>query len=289
MLKFQKINVKINIGCRIGVIIMGIINWNEALLPYEQAVDELVIKFKSLEREYQRAQKHSPIENVEGRVKSIASLIEKANKRNIPVNKALDVLEDVAGIRITCKFVEDIGRVVDLIRQRDGIDMHIIEEEDYITNTKSSGYRSYHMTIEYPLVGIEGIKNIKCEIQIRTMAMNFWATIEHSLRYKYNGNMPEKLIARLQACAEAAFKLDTEMTTIRDELLEAQKIKQTKENLVDSILKNIQNLYFYAHADKMNQFNEEFIKLYQEGNVEKLHHFNEQLETMAKLYNVKYI
>lgn len=268
---------------------MGIINWNEALLPYEQTVDELVVKFKSIEREYRRREKHSPIECVEGRVKSISSLLDKATKRHIPMEKALDILEDIAGIRITCKFVEDIGKVVDLIRKRDGIDMHVLEEEDYITNTKSSGYRSYHITIDYPLITANGVQNIKCEIQIRTLAMNFWATIEHSLRYKYNGNMPDELKERLQNCAEAAFQLDNEMTTIRDELLEAQKIKQTKENLVNTILKNIQNLYFHAHVDKMNQFNLQFMELYQEGNVDKLNEFNNQLETMAQLYNVKYV
>lgn len=267
---------------------MDVINWKEELLPYQQAVDEMIIKFKSIQREFKRKGIHSPIEQVDGRVKAISSILDKANKRNIPSNKALEKLEDIAGIRIICRFVEDIDRVVALIRERDGIDMTILEEEDYVTNTKKSGYRSYHITVKYPIVTSTGKRDVIGEIQIRTLAMNFWATIEHSLRYKYNGNMPDELKTRLQVCAEAAFKLDTEMTTIRDEILEAQKIMQTKDNLVNEIINNIHNLYYYAKVEKMNEFNKEFIDLYQEGNIEKLFEFNNQLETMAQLYKVQY-
>jgi putative GTP pyrophosphokinase len=121
------------------------------------------------------------------------------------------------------------------------------------------------------------------------MAMNFWATIEHSLRYKYDGNIPQELKNRLQNCAEAAFKLDNEMTTIRSELLEAQKEKQTKKMVVDEIVDNIHNLHTYASCDKMNEFNDRFLKLYQEDNLDKLMDFNRQLETMAQIYNVKYV
>lgn len=268
---------------------MDIINWDRELLPYEQAVDELVIKFRAIKREYVKTGKHSPVDSVDGRVKTVASIIEKSNRRNIPIDKALDVLEDIAGIRIICRFVEDIYKVADIIRTRSGNDMQVIQEEDYIKNFKSSGYRSYHMTIVYPIITVEGKREYKCEIQIRTMAMNFWATIEHSLRYKYDGNLPQELKTRLQNCAEAAFQLDNEMTTIRSELLEAQRTKQTKEFVVNEIVKNIHNLYNYANMEKMNEFNAQFLKLYQEDNLEKLLEFNNQLETMARIYNVKYV
>lgn len=268
---------------------MGIINLKEELLPYQQAIDELFIKFNSIKNEYKRLEMHSPIESVEVRVKSMASILEKANSRGIPSNMALSKLEDIAGIRIICKFVEDIEKVVQLIKDRDGKDLTVIEEEDYVTNTKSSGYRSYHITIKYPVITALGYKEIFCEIQIRTMAMNFWATIEHSLRYKYNGNMPKELKERLQSCAEACFLLDTEMTTIRDEIIEAQKIIQTKNNLVQEILQNLQNLYYVGKFEKVNEFNREFIDLYQEDNLEKLFEFNRKLEMMAQLYKVKYL
>ncbi len=233
---------------------MDILNWKEVLLPYEQVVDELIVKFNSIKREFKTQGLHSPIEQVDGRVKAIASIIDKANKRNIPMESIFDKLEDISGVRIICRFVEDIDKVVSIIRERD--DLEVLQEEDYITNTKKSGYRSYHITINYPIVTVMGKKDIKAEIQVRTLAMNFWATIEHSLRYKYNGNMPDELKERLQVCAEAAFMLDTEMTTIRDELLEAQKIVRTKNNLVNEIINNIHNLYFYAKVEKMNEFNQ---------------------------------
>ncbi len=268
---------------------MDIINWNEALFPYKQATNELYIKFNGIKKEYADLEKHSPIELVQTRVKSISSILEKANRRDIPLSKIFDTLEDIAGVRITCKFVEDIYKVVQLVRNRVGKDLTIKEEEDYINNTKSSGYRSYHITINYNVITATGYKQIPCEIQIRTMAMNFWATIEHSLRYKYNGNMPKHIREKLEACAEASFKLDKEMGTIRDEIIQTQRVMQTKEHLVNKILKNIQNLYYIGKIDEMNKFNKEFIDLYQEGNIENLYHFNNKIETMANLYKVNYL
>ncbi len=268
---------------------MEVVNLKEIMLPFKQAVDELFVKFNSLKAEFNNLEMHSPIETVEIRVKTINSILEKAKKRSISLLKAIETLEDIAGVRIICKFVEDIEKVVHLIRLRDGKDLIIIEEEDYITNTKSSGYRSYHITIKYPVETALGFKEVFCEIQIRTMAMNFWASIEHSLRYKYNGNMPENLKRRLEVCAEACFKVDTEMTTIREEIIKAQKILQTKDNLVQEILQNIQNLYYIGKVEKVNEFNKEFINLYQEDDLEKLFEFNRKLEMMAQLYKVRYL
>jgi putative GTP pyrophosphokinase len=268
---------------------MDYINWKYELLPFEQAVDELVLKFKAIRREFIRTNKHSPIDSVTGRVKSVASIIEKSNRRGIPITESLEKLEDIAGIRIMCRFVEDIYKVVDCIRHRSGSDMRVIQEEDYIKNYKSSGYRSYHITIAYPMATLNGSREYKCEIQIRTMAMNFWATIEHSLRYKYDGNIPDELKIRLQNCADAAFQLDKEMTTIRSEIMEAQRAKQTKKLVVDEIVENIHNLYTYASLDKMNEFNRKFLVLCQEDSLEKYVEFNKQLETIAKIYNVKYV
>nr|MBC9708349.1 GTP pyrophosphokinase family protein [Enterococcus sp.] len=119
-------------------------------------------------------------------------------------------------------FVEDIHQVVEIIRKRK--DMKVLQERDYITNKKASGYRSYHLVIEYPVQLISGEKKILAEIQIRTLAMNFWATIEHSLNYKYQGVFPEEMSERLQRAAEAAYQLDEEMSSIREEIQEAQRL-----------------------------------------------------------------
>ncbi len=268
---------------------MDLINWDEQILPYTQAVDEFIVKINNMKKEYEALKIVPPFEEVHGRVKSISSILDKANRKNIPSDKIFDEIWDIAGIRIICRFVEDIERVANIIRQRGGYDLDVIEEEDYITNTKESGYRSYHMTIKYKMVTIDGVKELPMEIQIRTMAMNFWASIEHSLRYKYSGNLPDELKERLRSCADAAFMLDKEMATIRDDIIEAKMVSETKNNLVDGIVRNLHNLYYVAKMEKVSTFNKKFLEIYQKGNLEELRDFSQRLQTMAKLYKVEYV
>ncbi|MBC1435591.1 GTP pyrophosphokinase [Paenilisteria rocourtiae] len=195
-------------------------HWEDFLAPYKQAVEELKIKLKGMRSQFQLANNHSPIEFVTGRVKPVSSILDKANKKDIPLDRLVEEMQDIAGLRMMCQFVDDINVVVSLLRQRN--DFRIIEERDYITNKKPSGYRSYHVVIEYPVETVQGEKKILAEIQIRTLAMNFWATIEHSLNYKYQGEFPEDINVRLKRAAEAAFLLDEEMSEIREEVQEAQ-------------------------------------------------------------------
>lgn len=197
-------------------------NWQHFLLPYQQAVNELKVKLRGIRKQYQEQGEHSPIEFVTGRVKPVDSIKEKMVRRHVQEDRLEQDMQDIAGLRIMCQFVEDIYAVVDLLRQRS--DMTILEERDYVTNVKPSGYRSYHIVIEYPVQLVTGEKKILAEIQVRTLAMNFWATIEHSLNYKYQGAFPEELSARLQRAAEAAFRLDKEMSEIREEIKEAQTL-----------------------------------------------------------------
>lgn len=261
---------------------MNLLDWKTELLPYEQAVDELTVKFNGMKRDFLMLHKQSPIESVTGRVKTVASIIEKTNKRRIPLNEALNQLEDIAGVRIICRFVQDIDRVVQLIRKRAKYDMKILQEEDYIINVKDSGYRSYHLTIEYPVLQFSEVKNVKCEIQIRTMAMDFWATIEHSMRYKFNGKMPDDIKERLHSCAEAAFNLDMEMAQIRHDLIEAKDLNKDRDDLVDLIIEHIHELSLYLSADQMSEINYQFLQLYQEGNLIKLSEFRRQLQDLLE-------
>jgi len=207
-------------------------NWEQFLAPYKQAVDELKVKLKGMRSQFSQEDEHSPIEFVTGRVKPIASILDKANVKGIPLDKLETEMQDIAGLRMMCPFVDDIIRVVELLRKRN--DFEIVEERDYILHKKKSGYRSYHVVITYPVQTIKGEKRILMEIQIRTLAMNFWATIEHSLNYKYKGQFPKDIQMRLQSAAEAAFRLDEEMSTIRGEIQEAQAIfnrkKETKKD-----------------------------------------------------------
>ena len=202
-------------------------NWQHFLLPYQQAVNELKVKLRGMRKQYQDEEQHSPIEFVTGRVKPVESIKEKMVRRHVQADRLEQDMQDIAGLRIMCQFVEDIYQVVDLLRQRS--DMTILEERDYISNVKPSGYRSYHIVIEYPVQLISGEKRILAEIQVRTLAMNFWATIEHSLNYTDQGAFPEELSARLQRAAEAAFHLDNEMSEIREEIQEAQNLFSYKK------------------------------------------------------------
>ncbi|MEI4831427.1 GTP pyrophosphokinase family protein [Bacillus sp. FJAT-53711] len=202
-------------------------NWEEFLAPYHQAVGELKVKLKGMRSQFEMLAEHSPIEFVTGRVKSFASIIDKAEKRNIPLDRLQEEMQDIAGLRMMCQFVDDIKPVVEYLRKRN--DFEIVEERDYVTQKKESGYRSYHVVVSYPVQTIRGEKKVLVEIQIRTLAMNFWATIEHSLNYKYRGRFPEDIKVRLQRAAEAAYLLDEEMSSIRLEIKEAQKIFSRKQ------------------------------------------------------------
>lgn len=196
-------------------------NWDVFLAPYKQAVNELKIKLKGIREQYEQVAQHSPIEFVTGRVKPVNSIIAKAARKGISLEQLETSIQDIAGIRVMCQFVEDIQMVLHLLRNRN--DFRIVEERDYIIRTKPSGYRSYHVVIEYPVQTIAGEKNVLAEIQIRTLAMNFWATIEHSLRYKYHDKIPTDIQERLLRASEAAFQLDEEMSQIREEIREAQE------------------------------------------------------------------
>jgi len=197
--------------------------WEIFLSPYKQAVDELKVKLKGMRSQFGIVNANSPIEFVTGRVKPLASIYDKTLEKGLafePSKQLGDELGDIAGLRIMCQFVDDISTVTELIRQRK--DMRVVAERAYITHNKPSGYRSYHMIVEYPVETIQGKKVVLAEIQIRTLAMNFWASIEHSLNYKYKGMFPEEIKNRLQSAAEAAFRLDEEMSSIRSEIQEAQ-------------------------------------------------------------------
>jgi putative GTP pyrophosphokinase len=240
-------------------------DWGKFLLPYQQAVEELKIKFKSLRKELKSRDEYAPIEFVTGRVKRISSILEKARRLNVPLDRLESGIEDIAGIRIMCQFVDDIHRVAELIRQRK--DMILVYEKDYITHYKESGYRSYHVIVEYPVQTSLGSMPVLAEIQIRTLAMNFWATIEHSLNYKYKEQLPPHVKERLRSAAEAAFQLDTEMSSIRKEIVESQMEFENSAGTVRNVLNAIQELYFYRKIREAAQFQLRFNELWEQEDI----------------------
>ena len=259
--------------------------WRELLIPYELAVKELVMKFNHLKKEHQEKDLYSPIEEVTGRVKSINSILEKMQRKNISWEELEEKVEDIAGVRIICQFYEDIEKVADLIRNRS--DMQVLEIKDYVTHMKESGYRSYHMIIGYSIETLEGKKEIRAEIQIRTLAMNFWATIEHSLQYKYKGNMPPHLAERLTNAANSIIQLDTEMSSVRNEVMDAQNSMLHQSNLVADILNNIENLYHYSNKREVAKIQDEFYRIYKRKDLKQLERFHRELDIIAEGYQAQ--
>lgn len=259
--------------------------WREILDPYVLAVDEIVVKFNHLMKCYRSRGEYSLIEQVTGRVKTISSILEKAEKKNIKLQNFEEEIDDIAGIRIICQFVEDIYIVVDIIKSRS--DMKVKSEKDYIKHIKQSGYRSYHMIVNYNVETLQGTKEIQVEIQIRTLAMNFWSTIEHSLQYKYKQNIPFEIRERLTAAANAVLSLDKEMSEVRLDIMEAQNAFKKKANMVSDILINIQNLYKVADKADVIRIQDEFFRIYENGDENKLAEFSLKLENISAAYKVQ--
>ncbi len=278
-MNYVKIDMTVKIEQRVSE--MEYEKWDEVLAPYDHAVEELKVKFKNIRKEFMAKGEYSPIEFVTGRTKKIASIISKSQRLNI-----VDIeseMEDIAGIRIMCQFVEDIYTIIELIENR--TDMSIVYSKDYIQNFKDSGYRSYHVIIKYPINSIAGSKEILCEIQIRTLAMNFWATIEHSLKYKYEHYIPEDLAVRLRRAADAAFLLDQEMSEIREDIMKAQVMCQVKSVTVRDVLNKIQELYNLGETHKALVYQRRLDKIDNERDIAEIIHLKREIDNLLQQYN----
>lgn len=251
-------------------------DWGHFLIPYAQAVEELKVKFKALRSELKQRDEFSAIEFVTGRIKRTSSILAKAKRLDVPLDQIEQGIEDIAGIRIMCQFVEDIQIVADIIRARK--DMAVIYEKDYVTNQKESGYRSFHLIVEYPVQSALGMKKVLAEIQIRTLSMNFWATIEHSLNYKFKESLPDEIKRRLKKAAEAAFQLDEEMSSIREQIVEAQVEFENNSNIVSGILSGIQELYFHRQAHDASTYQSRFNALWNMEDMSGIKLLSEEIE-----------
>ncbi|MBR2528954.1 MAG: GTP pyrophosphokinase family protein [Blautia sp.] len=259
--------------------------WRSILDPYELAVKELIVKFEHIRQEHRDTDRYSPIEQVSGRVKSVSSILEKMQRKGVPMERMQEDIEDLAGVRIICQFEEDIDVVAALIRRRS--DMRIKSEKDYLKHIKESGYRSYHLIVFYPVETLDGSKEIQVEIQIRTMAMNFWATVEHSLQYKYKGDIPPHVKDRLSNAADAIISLDHEMSVVRNEIMDAQVSSQMQVNLVRDILNHIENLYRLSNQREVSKIQDEFIRIFKTKDLVQLERFQRELDIIAEGYRAQ--
>ena len=181
---------------------------------YEAAIREINARLQTLDDDFSFRYQHNPIHHIESRVKSLNSIVWKLHGTGIPISidNAKKNLHDIAGVRVVCRYVDDIYRIADLLLAQD--DISLILEKNYIKNPKPNGYRSLHIVVDVPVYVSQGKLFIPVEIQIRTVAMDFWATLEHGIRYKATDEVPQSIVDQLRACADVITETDYKMQEI---------------------------------------------------------------------------
>ncbi|HEY8445266.1 MAG TPA: GTP pyrophosphokinase family protein [Bacilli bacterium] len=191
-------------------------NWDVFLQPYELAINDFIIKLESMKKQYILKEARNPIESITGRIKTPTSILEKAKRLNVSFSDIPEYIQDIGGIRITCKYLKDVYEILELLQSRKDIEIVLIK--DYIKNPKPSGYRSLHIIAKHIVETIDGQKPIYIEFQVRTLAMHLWASIEHSLKYKYYQRIPDAIKIELRQAAEITRDLDEKMSKIQEEV-----------------------------------------------------------------------
>jgi putative GTP pyrophosphokinase len=192
--------------------------WSNTLLLYDAALKEINTKLEILNNEFKLAHQYNPIEHITSRIKTPQSIAKKLrhNGREITIENIVKYVNDVAGIRIICSFTSDIYRIADLIAKQS--DITVLKIKDYIICPKENGYTSYHMIVSIPIYLSNQTVETKVEIQIRTIAMDFWASLEHKIYYKFEGNAPEHIRKELKECSEIVSYLDQKMLSLNEEI-----------------------------------------------------------------------
>lgn len=188
-----------------------------AFLLYRSAIKEISTKLDILSDEFQAIRKRNPIEYIKSRIKSLKSILEKMERKKFPINlKSMkENLDDIAGMRVVCSFIDDIYAIADMLIQQN--DITLIERNDYIKNPKPSGYRSLHLVLEVPVFFSDHTEAVRVEVQIRTIAMDFWASLEHKLHYKsVSEKVPQEIKIELQQIAKVITATDMKMQEIRN-------------------------------------------------------------------------
>lgn len=211
------------------------------MMNYKFGLDEMNTKLKILKEEFQNIHDYNPIEHINSRLKTPESILNKVYRKKIDLSldSIKENIHDIAGIRIVCSFLSDIYKVSDMIRQQE--DVTVISIKDYIKNPKPNGYRSHHIILSIPVFLSDRTENVLVEIQIRTVAMDFWASLEHKIYYKYNKDVPVSMLNELKSAADVATDLDYRMERLHNEV---KVIKGTNTN-EDLSLMQIDNERFH--------------------------------------------
>lgn len=212
-------------------ILNSMIEFKELMMMYNCAVKEIKTKFEVLNTEFKTRYQRNPINFINTRLKRTASIVEKMEKRNIPftVENIENHINDVAGVRVICSYVDDIYFIAKALTQQD--DIKLIEQKDYIAHPKPNGYRSLHLIVSVPVFFAEQKKHVKVEVQIRTIAMDSWASLEHQLRYKHQITDEAEIVGQLKECANIISDIDSRMLDIRMRI-EANSSEPTEEEIL---------------------------------------------------------
>lgn len=186
----------------------------ENMVIYNSAIKEVGTKLEILNDEFQSKKKRNPIEHIKSRVKKPRSILDKLERKGLPatIQSIRENLNDIAGIRVICSFISDIYMIANMLKAQD--DLKLISEKDYIKHPKANGYRSLHLVLEVPVFFSDCTEYVRVEIQIRTIAMDFWASLEHKLRYKVKSQIPESIAEELKDCADIISATDIRMEKI---------------------------------------------------------------------------
>ncbi|MBR0164377.1 MAG: GTP pyrophosphokinase family protein [Lachnospiraceae bacterium] len=192
--------------------------WEEVTLVYSAALKQISTKIDILIDEFQQVHRYNPIEHTKGRLKSPESIVKKLKRHGYEatIENMVRYVNDIAGFRIICSFASDIYKIAEMVSNQS--DIKVIAVKDYITEPKETGYRSYHMVIAVPVYLSDKIIDARIELQIRTVAMDFWASLEHKIRYKFEGRAPEHIGTELKECARMVSELDLRMMELNNEI-----------------------------------------------------------------------
>ena len=204
-------------------------DWQTMILLYNSALKEVGTKLEILNDEFQHIHQYNPIEHIKSRVKTSESIVRKLKKRGYEstLENMQKYVNDIAGIRVICSFTSDIYRVADMLANQS--DVKVLYIKDYIKNPKESGYKSYHMIVSVPIYLSDSVIDTKVEVQIRTVAMDFWASLEHKMNYKFDMNAPEETKKELYEYAQMVSALDERMLQLNEEIREAKKNGDVKQ------------------------------------------------------------
>lgn len=201
----------------------GVDSWETVIFLYNSALKEVGTKLEILNDEFRHIHNYNPIEYIKSRIKTPESIVKKLkrNRYESTIDNMVNHVNDIAGIRLVCSFTSDIYRLAEMIGRQN--DLTVVSVKDYIKNPKESGYKSYHMLVTVPIFLTDRVIDTKVEIQIRTIAMDFWASLEHKIYYKFEGDAPDYISRDLRECAGIVSMLDAKMLSLNEAILQAKE------------------------------------------------------------------